>query len=41
MANAQVTLSLPLLKVGSSPESGPTAIKHLQLMLNQRGAFQS
>jgi peptidoglycan hydrolase-like protein with peptidoglycan-binding domain len=39
MANAQVTLSLPLLKVGSSPESGPTAIKHLQLMLNQRGGF--
>jgi len=40
MADVQVTLSLPVLKVGSSPASGPTIIKHLQLMLNQRGAFQ-
>jgi peptidoglycan hydrolase-like protein with peptidoglycan-binding domain len=37
MTDVQVTLSLPVLKVGSSPESGPTVIKHLQLMLNQRG----
>jgi peptidoglycan hydrolase-like protein with peptidoglycan-binding domain len=35
----QVTLSLPVLKVGSEPESGPTVVKHLQLMLNQRGGF--
>ena len=39
MIDVQVTLSLPVLKVGSSPESGPTVIKHLQLMLNQRGGF--
>jgi hypothetical protein len=39
MTDVQVTLSLPVLKVGSSPESGPTVIKHLQLMLNQRGGF--
>jgi peptidoglycan hydrolase-like protein with peptidoglycan-binding domain len=37
MTDVQVTLSLPVLKVGSAPESGPTVIKHLQLMLNQRG----
>jgi peptidoglycan hydrolase-like protein with peptidoglycan-binding domain len=35
----QVTLSLPVLKMGSAPESGPTVVKHLQLMLNQRGGF--
>jgi peptidoglycan hydrolase-like protein with peptidoglycan-binding domain len=28
-----------VLKVGSSPESGPTVIEHLQLMLNKRGGF--
>jgi peptidoglycan hydrolase-like protein with peptidoglycan-binding domain len=39
MANAQVTLSLPVLRKGSEPETGPTAVKHLQLMLNQRGGF--
>ena len=39
MTDVQVTLSLPVLKVGSSSESGPTVIKHLQLMLNQRGGF--
>jgi peptidoglycan hydrolase-like protein with peptidoglycan-binding domain len=39
MADVQVTLSLPVLKTGSAPETGPTVIKHLQLMLNQRGGF--
>jgi peptidoglycan hydrolase-like protein with peptidoglycan-binding domain len=39
MTDVQVTLSLPLLKIGSMPESGPTVIKHLQLMLNQRGGY--
>ena len=37
MANAQVTVGLPVLKTGSMPESGPTVVKHLQLMLNERG----
>lgn len=39
MANVQVTLSLPMLKKGSVPETGPTVVQHLQLMLNQRGGF--
>ena len=37
MANAQVTLSLPVLRKGVEPETGPTAVKHLQLMLNSAG----
>jgi peptidoglycan hydrolase-like protein with peptidoglycan-binding domain len=39
MTKVQVTLGLPLLKTGSAPETGPTAVKHLQLMLNERGGF--
>jgi murein L,D-transpeptidase YcbB/YkuD len=39
MADVQVTLSLPVLRQGSNPESGPTVIEHLQLMLNERGDF--
>jgi peptidoglycan hydrolase-like protein with peptidoglycan-binding domain len=39
MADAQVALKLPVLRLGSDPESGPTVIKHLQLMLNERGGF--
>jgi peptidoglycan hydrolase-like protein with peptidoglycan-binding domain len=39
MPDLQVTLSLPQLKIGSTPESGPTVIQHLQLMLNQRGGY--
>jgi peptidoglycan hydrolase-like protein with peptidoglycan-binding domain len=39
MPDVQVTLTVPVLKSGSMPETGPTAIKHLQLMLNQRGGF--
>jgi peptidoglycan hydrolase-like protein with peptidoglycan-binding domain len=39
MADVQVTLGLPVLKTGSVPGTGPTVIKHLQLMLNQRGGF--
>jgi peptidoglycan hydrolase-like protein with peptidoglycan-binding domain len=39
MANAQVTVGLPVLKTGSMPTSGPTVVKHLQLMLNERGGF--
>jgi hypothetical protein len=39
MADVQVTLRLPVLKTGSMPETGPTVVKHLQLMLNQRGGF--
>ena len=38
MANAQ-TVGLPVLKTGSMPASGPTVVKHLQLMLNERGGF--
>ena len=37
MANAQVTLSLPVLRKGLEPETGPTAVKHLQLMLKSAG----
>ena len=39
MADVQVNLKLPVLRLGSAPESGPTVIEHLQLMLNERGAF--
>ncbi len=39
MADLQVTLGLPMLKKGSMPATGPTVVKHLQLMLNQRGGF--
>jgi peptidoglycan hydrolase-like protein with peptidoglycan-binding domain len=39
MADVQVTLGLPVLNKGSMPETGPTVVKHLQLMLNQRGGF--
>jgi peptidoglycan hydrolase-like protein with peptidoglycan-binding domain len=39
MPDVQVKLNVPVLKSGSMPESGPTVIKHLQLMLNQRGGF--
>jgi peptidoglycan hydrolase-like protein with peptidoglycan-binding domain len=39
MANAQVMLSLPVLRKGSEPETGPTVVKHLLVMLNQRGGF--
>ena len=39
MADVQVTISLPVLRQGSNPESGPTVIEHLQLMLNERGGF--
>jgi peptidoglycan hydrolase-like protein with peptidoglycan-binding domain len=39
MADAQVALKLPVLRLGSAPESGPTVIQHLQLMLNERGGF--
>ncbi len=39
MANVQVNLSLPVLRKGSDPESGPTVIRRLQQMLNDRGSF--
>ena len=39
MADVQVNLKLPVLRLGSAPESGPTVIEHLQLMLNERGGF--
>ncbi|MFL5533010.1 MAG: peptidoglycan-binding protein [Gemmatimonadales bacterium] len=39
MPDVQVTLTLPVLKSGLMPETGPTVIKHLQLLLNQRGGF--
>ena len=39
MADVQVNLKLPVLRQGSNPESGPTVIEHLQLMLNERGGF--
>ena len=39
MANVQVTLSLPVVRKGSDPESRPTVVQHLQLMLNERGGF--
>jgi peptidoglycan hydrolase-like protein with peptidoglycan-binding domain len=39
VADIQVNLKLPVLRQGSNPESGPTVIQHLQLMLNERGGF--
>jgi peptidoglycan hydrolase-like protein with peptidoglycan-binding domain len=39
MANVQITLGLPVLQKGANPQSGPTVVKHLQLMLNERGGF--
>ena len=39
IADAQVALKLPVLRLGSDPETGPTVIQHLQLMLNERGGF--
>ena len=39
MVDVQVILTLPELKKGSEPNSGPTVVKKLQLMLNQRGGF--
>jgi peptidoglycan hydrolase-like protein with peptidoglycan-binding domain len=36
MADVQVTLALPILQKGVQPVSGPTVVKKLQLMLNQR-----
>lgn len=39
MADVQVTLDLPALEKGAEPDRGPTIIKKLQLMLNQRGGF--
>ncbi|MBU3977792.1 peptidoglycan-binding domain-containing protein [Propionicimonas sp.] len=39
MPDVQVALSLPILKKGSEPATGPTAVEHLQLMLNQRGGY--
>jgi peptidoglycan hydrolase-like protein with peptidoglycan-binding domain len=39
MADVQVTLSLPVLQKGGEPSSGPTVVKKLQLMLNQRKSF--
>ncbi len=39
MADVQVTLGLPVLTQGSDPNTGPTVVKHLQLMLNERGGF--
>jgi hypothetical protein len=41
MADVQVNLKLPVLRQGSNPESGPTVIEHLQVMLNERAAFRS
>ena len=37
MPDAQVTISLPVLQQGSQPDTGQTVVKHLQLMLNERG----
>ena len=39
MPDAQVTISLPVLQPGSQPATGSTVVKHLQLMLNERGGF--
>ena len=41
MADAQVALKLPVLRLGSDPETGPTVIQYLQLMLNERGGFRN
>src|SRR4051794_886572 len=35
MADAQIALKLPVIRLGSDPETGPTVIQHLQLMLNE------
>ena len=37
MADVQVTLTLPVLKKGTAPGTGPTVVEHLQFMLNERG----
>lgn len=39
MADVTVTLTLPTLRRGVEPATGPTAVAHLQLMLNQRGGY--
>jgi peptidoglycan hydrolase-like protein with peptidoglycan-binding domain len=39
MADVQVTIGLPVLQKSSQPDTGPTVVKHLQLMLNERGGF--
>lgn len=39
MTDVQVIFSLPELGKGSEPASGPTVVKKLQLMLNQRRSF--
>src|SRR3979409_2629993 len=39
MVDVQVTIGLPVLKMVWMPETGPTVVQHLQLMLNQRGGF--
>ena len=39
MPDAQVTISLPVLQQGSQPDTRQTVVKHLQLMLNERGGF--
>jgi peptidoglycan hydrolase-like protein with peptidoglycan-binding domain len=39
MTDVQVTLGLPILQKGAQPVSGPTVVKKLQLMLNQRKSF--
>ena len=41
MTDVQVIFSLQELEKGSEPASGPTVVKKLQLMLNQRAAFLS
>jgi peptidoglycan hydrolase-like protein with peptidoglycan-binding domain len=39
MTDVQVTVALPVLQKGAEPSSGPTVVKKLQLMLNQRKSF--
>jgi peptidoglycan hydrolase-like protein with peptidoglycan-binding domain len=39
MADAQVALKLPVQRLETDPETSPTVIQHLQLMLNERGGF--
>ena len=39
MADVQITLGLPVLQQGANPQSSPTVVKQMQLMLNERGGF--
>lgn len=39
MADVKVTLTLPVLKKGVEPPTGPSTVMDVQLILNQRGGY--